>query len=571
LDFGADYKRESTSLELARDLEFIIIPSVNYFDDGGGISDVNISYRVTLRIDPNDNAEEIRKTLNMVKSLNKNPEEIKEAAREIIEVSIEPALEESEKTKKDMLDGSMATTYINVIDRRYGQRAVDGDLEAEKATLLAKWAQANWGHMDVIEKTALINTYLYPMSQGALSLVHLQIVMESASGQIGQPVGWENDVKEELRYRGSGGMVRNQYKWKGTGATQDTETNADDSEVEKLRGTVGAPVPAGSMRPAGDYGAPNTNLEEALPHWIETPERCEENQIERIAKLLEKRTDPKYDLRIYRIQIGCGIVDGVGGSDSELGAEIRGINGVTTVRPLAETKRRITPTENYQVFEVKFELLGAQSRIDYRDQVLLPQMRLIKGLKIVDWTAIHKTNIQGTIRTVREGIQRLSEQGWGSGMGSSLSGKAANLGSVRHSNTPGRPTPTPTLDAIVQDWAEGGVQVYDFPTNTNAMQYHTMLPVEELWQHRSRIMRYPKDIFDAKYQQFDAVYQPLKDTLADPAAYQEFIKVGARMPIYVAIGQNGKVKITGNEDLIWFAKKSGLKEVPVFLSYQRQI
>jgi len=39
----------------------------------------------------------------------------------------------------------------------------------------------------------------------------------------------------------------------------------------------------------------------------------------------------------------------------------------------------------------------------------------------------------------------------------------------------------------------------------------------------------------------------------------------------VAIGKNGAVKITGNEDLIWFAKKSGLEEVPVFLSYQRQV
>ena len=183
LDFGADYKREPTSLELARDLEFIIIPSVNYFRDSGGISDVDISYRVTLRIDPNDNADEIRKTINMVKSLNKNPEEIKEAAREIIEVSIEPALKESARTKTEMLDGTWAKTLIRAIDRRYGQRAVDGDNEAEKATILARWAEANWGNMNPIEKTALLNTYLYPMSQGALSLVHLELELDVRSLQ----------------------------------------------------------------------------------------------------------------------------------------------------------------------------------------------------------------------------------------------------------------------------------------------------------------------------------------------------------------------------------------------------
>ena len=116
------------------------------------------------------------------------------------------------------------------------------------------------------------------------------------------------------------------------------------------------------------------------------------------------------------------------------------------------------------------------------------------------------------------------------------------------------------------------MRAYDFPTNTNDMRYHTMLPVSELVAISFEpIMRYPKDIFDIKHQQFDAVYQRLKDTLEDPTAYHEFIKDGARAPVYVAIGQNGQVKITGNEDLIWFAKKSGLEEVPVFLSYQRQI
>ena len=77
------------------------------------------------------------------------------------------------KTKKDMLDGSMAKSLLNMIEHRYGQRAVTGDNEAEKATILARWAQANWGHMDAVEKTALLNTYLYPMSQGALSLINL--------------------------------------------------------------------------------------------------------------------------------------------------------------------------------------------------------------------------------------------------------------------------------------------------------------------------------------------------------------------------------------------------------------
>jgi hypothetical protein len=41
--------------------------------------------------------------------------------------------------------------------------------------------------------------------------------------------------------------------------------------------------------------------------------------------------------------------------------------------------------------------------------------------------------------------------------------------------------------------------------------------------------------------------------------------------VYVAIGMNGRIRITGNEDIVWFAKKAGKKEVPVFLSYQKQV
>jgi hypothetical protein len=433
--------------------------------------------------------------------------------------------------------------------------------------------------MTPVEKTALLNTYLYPLSQGALSLINLELEMDDPSNphsdpsDFGQPVGWENDVREEMRYRGAAQMIRNNYKWKGKGANiaQDPETN-DEPEVAALRGTVGEPQDAGSMRPAGDYRLPeNINLEEKLPPWIETPETYEENQLDRVEKLLEKLRDPAHDLRIYRVRVGCVLIDRVGGTDAEIAAEIRGIDGVTTVRPLADTKRDITPTETYVVFEIKFELLGGQSRIEYRDALLLPHMKTIKGLRVVDWSAVHKTNVQGTIRTVREELEHLHEYGFGTNTGGSLGGKSGNLGSIRFPRQPGRPTPTPTLDAIVQDWAEGGVQAYDFPTNTNDMQYHTMLPVKELWQYRSRVQRQPKDIFDIKHQRFDAIYQRLKDTLSEPTSYQEFIKNGAKGPVYVAIGKNGRIKITGNEDLVWFAKKSGLEELPVFLSYQRQV
>ena len=92
---------------------------------------------------------------------------------------------------------------------------------------------------------------------------------------------------------------------------------------------------------------------------------------------------------------------------------------------------------------------------------------------------------------------------------------------------------------------------YDAPTNSTDMRYHAMMPVEELSPFTQRYYRGDMKDFEGRY--------------------REFIKNGATAPVYLAIGKNGRAKISGNEDLVWFAKKSGLPELPVFLSFQRQV
>jgi hypothetical protein len=273
--------------------------------------------------------------------------------------------------------------------------------------------------------------------------------------------------------------------------------------------------------------------------------RMKESPEERFARLDEllNEADPTYDLRIYKITVGCNVSDDIGGSEAETAAEIRGICGVTTVRPVADMKKRITTQNEYIPFEVKFELVGAQSRVNYRDQILMPALRRIKGVKIIDWTSIHRTNVQGTIRTVRESAGGASNFG---GLGGML---GAQMG--RRYPTPSRVTPTPTIDELIADWVEGGVQMYDHPSDTTNMAYHVMMPVAELWHYCSTYYRGDQLSFDGNY--------------------QDFIANGATSPVFLAIGSNGRASVTGNEDIIWFAKKSGLEEIPVFISYQRQV
>ena len=117
--------------------------------------------------------------------------------------------------------------------------------------------------------------------------------------------------------------------------------------------------------------------------------------------------------------------------------------------------------------------------------------------------------------------------------------------------SPSLRTPRMGIEGALEDWVDGSVKVYDVASDTTDMRYHTMMPVEELLPYISREFRAPADAFDGMY--------------------KNFIKNGAKAPVVIALGQNGRIKITGNEDLVWFAKKSGLAELPVFISYQKQV
>ena len=111
-------------------------------------------------------------------------------------------------------------------------------------------------------------------------------------------------------------------------------------------------------------------------------------------------------------------------------------------------------------------------------------------------------------------------------------------------------TPRSSLEDALQDWVEGSVMAYDVAVNTRDMRYTVMIPVKELLPYISREFRCPMDGFNGMY--------------------QNFIKNGAEAPVFLALGKNGRIKITGNEEVVWFAKRSGLEEVPVFISYQQQ-
>ena len=238
----------------------------------------------------------------------------------------------------------------------------------------------------------------------------------------------------------------------------------------------------------------------------------------------EARENP-LDVRLYEIDFVMSYPLGQGFEITDIHNIVRAIPDVTTVRTIG-TKKRTQGNRSISLQRLKFALQGQRSRKEWVKQILIPQIH-----KISSSIRLHRVEPADLVSSSK---QRLEELYYNSSMRQS----------------PGRTTPVPTIQSLIDDWVEGGV-MYDQPTNLNLTRYSVMMPVEDLKHLCGREARKHGHHFDA--------------------GYQKFIENGPRDPIYLAIGKNGRAKITGNEDDLRYAIKAGVEEVPVFISYQRQV
>ena len=238
-----------------------------------------------------------------------------------------------------------------------------------------------------------------------------------------------------------------------------------------------------------------------------------------------QEVDNPLDVRLYEIDYVMSYPLGQGFEITDIHNIIRAIPDVTTVRTIGNAKRS-QGNRTLSLQRLKFALRGQKNRTEWIKQILLPQIH-----KISSKIRIHKVD---RAELVSSSKQRLKESYYNSTMRQS----------------PGRTTPLPSVQNLIDDWVEGGV-MYDQPTNHNLTRYSVMMPVEDLKHLCGREARKHGHHFDA--------------------GYENFIQNGPRDPIYLAIGKNGRAKITGNEDDLRYAIKAGVEEVPVFISYQRQV
>tara|TARA_R110000851_G_scaffold242794_2_gene395328 strand:- start:1606 stop:4476 length:2871 start_codon:yes stop_codon:yes gene_type:complete len=240
--------------------------------------------------------------------------------------------------------------------------------------------------------------------------------------------------------------------------------------------------------------------------------------------LQEARANP-LDVRLYEIDFVMSYPLQQGFEITDIHNIVRAIPDVTTVRTIG-TKRRTQSNRSISLQRLKFALRGQKSRKEWVKKILVPQIH-----KISSTIRLHRVEPADLVSSSK---QRLEELYYNSSMRQSA----------------GRTTPVPTIQSLIDDWVEGGV-MYDQPTNFNLTRYSVMMPVSELEHLCGREARKHGHHFDA--------------------GYQKFIENGPRDPIYLAIGKNGRAKITGNEDDLRYAIKAGVEEVPVFISYQRQV
>jgi len=509
LMFGDKYKEQPPPpLELANDIQLIIVPEA----DPGGLAGVfskgfGLRYRFKVTVSANNSAEEIERVKGFMKFLDDNPKLVRTAAEEVINLHIVEFInEEGEMNRDYVLGGDELRSLGRAIRTQYQEAANSGDRpNAEKVILLLDWVENRWGEMDEIEKYVAIHYFLKPIRRDQMRIAQLEVqtwrdkgigdvdlgkpLVTRAYSSPGQGWGWDQYVRWEMETRKAHSGAIKGY----SGVRQGTP----------IRGTLGEPVQAESI----------------------------EDQIGRVENLLQE-SDPTYDLRIYKVQIMCALDKDRGGEVQETQTEMRGIPSITIVRSLGDTVRE-TPQQTFMTMEVKFELLGTEGRVRYRDEVLIPGLMKIKGLKILRLSPIHRINVKGTIRTVRESF-----------------GGGPEAAAPQRAMRQKMETPRSSLEDALDDWVQGSVMAYDVAVNTRDMRYTLMLPIKELLPYISREFRAPADAFDGMY--------------------QHFIANGPQSPVYVALGKNGRIKITGNEDIVWFAKRAGLEEVPVFISYQRQ-
>ena len=535
LDFGPEYEETFEPMELAKNMEI----GLNLIESSKDPERLELAFHIRLRVFSEDNTEDIEQTFNFVKYIDANMDQLKAAAADAYQDEVTSWHQQKLSDERKMTDGTTVQRNIKQA------RAFLPDVGDPRRGYLEVHTLLNWVEMQFDK-----------MKSAAEKLVATRITTQIANRAIGSyqwntpqklPSGWDADVKQQMVRMGATFSQKEAYdgRYLATDAAVPEIKEPEAEETPALRGTLGEPRPAFEAQLREEVYKRlqkkilKKKVKSHLTEKIAERKRLQKQQVRELvkSKLIAQgltEVDLGYTQRTYKINFRIAMSKEHGGKREETENEMRAVPGVGTVKILAGTTRQ-DGSNYYADAMIKFHLLGKRSVVQYIRLELLPALRAIEGLSVLRMDRYEE------ITAMRE---------WADAYANAGASPQQGAGTAR------RATPTPTIDAIAQDWMNVGTRGtanIHASSLAHSVADVTMIPVIEL-------MRYlGTNYFSATTKEFEELKQQI---------------INAGVPsgsIQVVIGKNGRIKLSAGDDIVLAAKDIGLKELPVTFSLVLQV
>jgi hypothetical protein len=527
LDFGPKYEKNLDYIQFGKHVEMGLLLADK--DE----NNAEVAFVMTVRVFSDDDIDSIQQAFSFVKFLDQNMSMLKQAVVKAFADEVLAFKEENDAAILSQKDGTDLKRNIIRLRLVHDAAADMGNENSIAVMKIIQWAEQNFEKMKTAAEKITITQFTSKMQRSEAGFVNADYLWDD---MLELPYGWSNNVKLTMVQQGASFSQKESYNasyLKGDPAP-DVYSQEGDDEPARLQGTIGEPRPAQEAKLKEEIYKRlqkkmlKKRVKQHLTEKVQEQKELQKQQVRELVKSKLLELDTGYTQRTYKMTMRIAAAKEHGGKRDETENEIRGILNVTTVKIISGTTRQDAASYYADVL-VKFVLLGQQSVTQYIKGVLMPGLKKIEGLQVI------------------------RVDNWEEVTGARLSEYIAfgdNVGQDRLS-------PTPTIDQIMQNWVSTGEdRATAAVDNELAHQVRevTMMPVEELMRYLSS----PGNFFSGTKNEFDDLKQKI---------------IGGYnvQPVMVAIGKNGRAKVTKGDDLILVAKDIGLKELPTVFSLQLQV
>ncbi len=528
LDFGSEYEETFEPMELAKNMEI----GLNLIESSKTPEQLELAFHIRLRVFSEDNIEDIEKAFNFVKYIDANMDQLKVAVVNAYQDEVTSWHQQKLSDERKMTDGS--TAQRNIKQARLFLQDV-GDPRGQTEHTLLNWVEMQFDKMKSVAEKWVATRITSHVANRAIGAYQWNTPQKL-------PLNWDEQVKRQMVRMGATFSQKEAYdgRYLATdAAVPEIKEPEPQAEPEPMRGTLGEPRPAQEAKLKEEIYKRlqkkilKKKVKSHLTEKIAEKKRLQKRQVRELVKSKLSEADLGYTQRTYKINFRIAMSKEHGGKREETENEMRAVPGVGTVKILAGTTRQ-DGSNYYADAMIKFHLLGKRSVVQYIRLELLPALRAIEGLSVLRMDRYEE------ITAMRE---------WADAYANAGASPQQGAGTAR------RATPTPTIDAIAQDWMNVGTRGtanIHASSLAHSVAEVTMIPVDELMRYLST------NYFSATTREFESVKQ-------------QIINNGAPHPIQVIIGKNGRVKISSGDDIVLAAKDIGLKELPVTFSLALQV